>query len=358
MSAFTLLIAIIAIALTFDFLNGFHDSANTVATMIASRAMSPKGALAMAAAAEMTGPLLFGVAVATTVGKEVVEPTSITITVIIAALLSAILWNIFTWYFGIPSSSSHALVGGIIGSVLISTGPHVIQMGALGEFLSYMGNLQPGMALRSLLVGPVEGLWKIILALFLSPIIGLLLGAIIMRITIWASKGSSPKINNTFKRFQLVTATALALAHGANDAQKTMGIITMALVTLGFQEQFHVPLWVIFSSASAMALGTATGGWRIIHTLGGKFYRIRPIHGFTSQLTSATIIFGASMLGGPVSTTQVVSSSIVGVGAAERMSKVRWGVTQDILVAWLLTIPSTAIVAALIYLPLSLWLGA
>ena len=290
-------------------------------------------------------------------GKEWVDPRSGTLTVILAALSSAIFWNIFTWYFGIPSSSSHALVGGIIGAVLISTGPDVIHWGALGQVASHLGNLEFGQALKSLFFGPIEGLWKVIVALFLSPALGLLLGALVMRFTLWASRGASPKINKTFKRSQLVTAMGLALSHGTNDAQKTMGVITMALVTLGFEQEFHVPLWVMLASASAIALGTATGGWRIIHTLGGKFFRVRPIHAFTSQLSSASIIFGASLLGGPVSTTQVVSSTIVGVGSAERMSQVRWPGTTEILLAWVPTIPATAIVAALAYLPLRIWLG-
>lgn len=352
-----LLLIIIATALIFDFLNGFHDSANTVATLIASRAMAPRAALGMAALAHMVGPLLFGTAVAKTVGSEVVDPNSITVTVILAALLSAILWNIFTWYFGIPSSSSHALIGGIVGAVLVFAGPTVIHWGAMGVAFNHLINLEIGKALAALVFGPVEGLWKVILALFLSPILGLLLGALLMRIVLWMARGASPSINATFKRGQIPTSLALALAHGTNDAQKTMGIITMALVTLGFQEQFEVPRWVMLTSAAAIALGTASGGWRIIHTLGGKFFRVRPIHALNSQLASASIIFGASALGGPVSTTQVVSSSIVGVGAAERMSMVRWTVARDIVLAWVLTIPATMALAALIYLPLSAWIG-
>jgi PiT family inorganic phosphate transporter len=357
MAVIALMATVLATALIFDFLNGFHDSANTVATLIASRAMSSRAALAMAAGAELAGPLLFGTAVARTIGSEVVDPNSITVTVILAALLGAIFWNLFTWYFGIPSSSSHALVGGILGAVVVGVGPQVINLGALQGFFLYLGNLQFGRALAALVTGPVEGLWKVILALFLSPLFGLLLGAAIMRVTLWAAQGASPSINVTFKRGQLATSAALALAHGTNDAQKTMGIITMALVALGFQEEFQVPRWVMLCSATAIALGTASGGWRIIRTLGGKFYRIRPIHALTSQLASASIIFGASFLGGPVSTTQVVSSSIVGVGAAERMSKVRWTVTQDIVLAWVLTIPAAALASGLIYLPLRAWLG-
>ncbi|MEA3336675.1 MAG: inorganic phosphate transporter [Chloroflexota bacterium] len=352
-----LLLSVVVVSLIFDFLNGFHDSANTVATLIASRAMAPRAALSMAALAHLIGPLLFGTAVAKTVGSEVVDPNSITVTVILAALLSAIIWNILTWYFGIPSSSSHALIGGIVGAVLVFSGPQVINWGALGIAFDFFINLQFGKAIAALIFGPIEGMWKVILALFLSPIFGLVLGALLMRFMLWAARGSSPSVNTTFKRGQIPTSAALALAHGTNDAQKTMGIITMALVTLGFQEEFHVPMWVMLASATAISIGTASGGWRIIHTLGGKIFRVRPIHALNSQIASAGIIFGASALGGPVSTTQVVSSSIVGVGAADRMSKVRWRVTRDIALAWLVTIPATIVLAGLIYLPLSAWIG-
>ena len=325
MSPLLLISILVALALVFDFLNGFHDSANVVATMISSRAMTPRAALFIAASANFVGPFVFGVAVAKTVGKEVVAPESVTIAVVLAALVSASLWNILTWFFGIPSSSSHALIGGIVGAVLVESGPEVIQ---------------------------VEGLLKVGLALFLSPLIGFVAGTLIMRATLWAARGATPKANIFFKTAQVPTALALALSHGTNDAQKTMGIITMGLLVLGYQAHFHVPWWVILASATAIGLGTASGGWRIIHTLGGKFYRIRPIHSFTSQLTSAAIILAASLSGGPVSTTHVVSTSILGVGAAQRKSQVRWGVMVDILIAWLLTVPATAVVAALIYFPI------
>lgn len=330
MNEFIILIILLILALSFDFLNGFHDAANVVATMIASRALSPRAALIMAAAAEIVGPLLFGVAVATTVGRELIAPDSITITVVMAALLSASIWNIITWWYGIPSSSSHALAGGLVGSALIFGGTDMIK---------------------------IEGLLKISAALFLSPVLGFVLGWIIMRLTLFLARGATPKINHTFNRLQLVTATALALSHGTNDAQKTMGIITLGLVTLGFQSTFHVPLWVILASASAIGIGTATGGWRIIQTLGGKFYRVRPIHSLTSQFTSAAVILGASLLGGPVSTTHVVSSAIVGVGASQRRSQVRWSNLGDIGVAWLITIPMTMFLAAICYLLLRAILG-
>jgi PiT family inorganic phosphate transporter len=321
-----LIITLVALALIFDFLNGFHDSANVVATMISSRAMTPRAALLIAAMANFVGPFLFGVAVAKTVGKDVAAPENVTIVVVLSALVSASLWNIITWYFGIPSSSSHALIGGIIGAVLIESGYQVIRL---------------------------QGIWVVGSALFLSPIIGFIIGLLVMRVTLWSAKGASPKANIFFKAAQIPTAIALALSHGTNDAQKTMGIITMGLVVLGFQSEFSVPWWVILASATAIGLGTAAGGWRIIHTLGGKFYRIRPIHSFTSQLTSAVVIMVASLTGGPVSTTHVVSTAILGVGAAQRRSQVRWGVMVDILVAWLLTVPITAGVAALLYFPIA-----
>ncbi len=314
-----ILIVIIALALLFDFLNGIHDSSNIVATMISSRAFSPRVALGATAIAEFSGPFIFGVAVANTIGHEIVSPETINTQVILAALLSAILWNLLTWFLGLPSSSSHALIGGIIGAVVVGAGWSVIEM---------------------------KGLEKVLIALFMSPLIGLVVGFVITRLILLLCWNASPRINWVFRRGQIVTALALALSHGTNDAQKSMGVITLALVTYGLQKEFAVPVWVIVSCASMIALGTAVGGWRLIRTLGGKFYKIRPLHGFSSQLSSALVILSASVFGGPVSTTQVVSSAIMGVGAAERLNKVRWGVAQDILMAWLLTIPATALVAA------------
>ena len=319
----TLIIVMIVLALVFDFLNGFHDSSNIVATMISSRAFPPRVALGMTAIAEFSGPFIFGVAVAKTIGHDIVAPGTITIDVILAALLSAILWNLFTWYFGIPSSSSHALIGGIIGAVGMGAGLKAIQLG---------------------------GLEKVLIALFFSPIIGLIAGYVFTKLVYFLARGASPRINWFFKRSQLITALALGLSHGTNDAQKTMGIIALGLVTTGYLKTFYVPTWVIALSAGAIAMGTVFGGWRLIKTLGGKFYKIRPIHGFSSQMTSATVILGASLVGGPVSTTQVVSSAIMGVGSAERLSKVRWSVAKNIAFAWVLTIPLTALAAAGLYL--------
>jgi PiT family inorganic phosphate transporter len=318
-----IIIAVILLALGFDFLNGIHDSSNIVATMITSRAFSPRVALAVTAVSEFSGPFIFGVAVANTIGHEIVNPQTITLQVIIAALVAAISWNLLTWYLGLPSSSSHALIGGFIGSVMIGAGWQEIKM---------------------------SGLEKVLIALFTSPILGLAFGYLITKLIYLLCIRATPRVNWLFKRGQIVTSVALALSHGANDAQKTMGIITMALVTSGYLTEFVVPLWVIILCASMIALGTSIGGWRLIRTLGAKFYKIRPIDGMSSQLASAIVILGNSMVGGPVSTTQVVSSSIMGVGAAERVNKVRWGVAGEILTAWFLTIPATALVGAGLYL--------
>ena len=317
-----ILILVIVLALIFDFLNGVHDSSNVVATMISSRALSPRVALGMTAVANFFGPFIFGVAVANTIGHEIVAAEAINTEVLLAALVSAILWNILTWVLGFPSSSSHALIGGFIGAVVMDAGWKAIQM---------------------------HGMEKILIALFVSPIIGFIIGYILLRLILLLSWKASPRINGIFKRGQIVTALALALSHGTNDAQKTMGIITLALVTGGYLKVFAVPTWVILMCAGMIALGTAVGGWKLIRTLGGKFYKIRPVDGFASQLASAAVILGASLVGGPVSTTQVVSSAIMGVGAAERVNKVRWEVAQEIATAWLLTIPATALVAAGLY---------
>jgi PiT family inorganic phosphate transporter len=290
--------------------------------MISSRAFRPQTALGVTAAAHFLGPFLFGVAVAKTIGDEVVHFDTITIEVIIAALVGAIIWNLLTWFFGIPSSSSHALIGGIVGAVAVGVGFEAIQL---------------------------RGLEKVLIALFVSPIIGFLIGFIITKVIFFLVRGATPRINTFFKNSQIITATILAFSHGTNDAQKTMGVITLGLLIHGNITKFEVPMWVIAISAAAIALGTAFGGWRLIKTLGGKFYKIRPVHSFAAQLTSAFVILSASLVGGPVSTTQVVSSAIIGVGSSERLSKVRWNVAGDIIIAWFITIPATALVAAGVY---------
>jgi PiT family inorganic phosphate transporter len=313
------LIIVIGLALLFDFLNGVHDSSNIVATMISSRAIRPFAALTMTAAAEFIGPFLFGVAVATTIGDEIAQTDILTLEVITACLSGAILWNLITWLLGIPSSSSHALIGGMLGAVLMGAGFQAIKLGGLG---------------------------KVLFALFASPVIGFACGFVIMRLIYFLASRASPGINELFKRGQLFTALAMAFSHGTNDAQKTMGIITLGLVIDGVLPQFRVPTWVIALSAGMIALGTSLGGWRLIRTLGGKFYKIRPVHSFTAQLSSAMVILTASLLGGPVSTTQVVSSAIIGVGSSERFGKVRWSVAGDMVIAWLITIPASALISA------------
>lgn len=284
--------------------------------------MSPRKALLLSAAAHFVGPFLFGVAVANTIGHEFVESYATTLPVVFAALLGAITWNVATSLLGLPSSSSHALIGGVIGAASMGYGIDSVKL---------------------------PGVIKITLILFSSPILGLVSGYILMKIVLFLSQNTSPRINSFFKRAQILTSTALSLSHGTNDAQSSMGIITMGLFASGSIAQFKVPNWVIFACAACIALGTALGGWRIIRTLGGKFYKIRPIHSFTSQLASACIVLGAALIGGPVSTTHVVSTTILSAGAGERINMVRWGVVNSIITAWVLTIPASAIMAALIY---------
>jgi len=316
------LILVIILSLVFDFLNGVHDSSNIVATMIASRAFSPRSALALTAIANFLGPFLFGVAVATTIGDEVAQSTALNIDVIIACLVGAIVWNLLTWFLGIPSSSSHALIGGMVGAVIAGAGFGAIKL---------------------------HGLEKVLIALFASPLIGFVFGFIVTRLIYFLARNATPEVNWFFKKGQLITALAMAFSHGTNDAQKTMGIITLSLVISGYITEFRVPFWVIGLSAGAIGLGTALGGWRLIRTLGGKFYKIRPVHGFSTQLTSGLVILAASFLVLPVSTSQVVSSAIIGVGSSERFGKVRWSVAQEIVAAWFITIPASALVSAGFY---------
>lgn len=318
-----LLIFFVAVALIFDFLNGFHDSANVVATVIASKSMSPPVALALTSITNFIAPFLFGVAVATTVGSEVVTQEAMTVPVALAALFSAIIWNLITWWLGIPSSSSHALIGGFVGAAVVGYGFYVLN---------------------------IEGLTKILIALFLSPILGLVLGWLSMVIILFLGQSFSPKVNNVFLKGQWITSTTLGLSHGTNDAQKSMGIIAFGLVAFGAIDSFYIPDWVVFVCATSIALGTALGGWRLIKTIGGGFYRIRPSHAFSSQLASSMVILSAALLGGPVSTTQVISSSVVGAGAAERVNMVRWGLAYQILIAWFITIPVTGLLGGGLYL--------
>jgi len=320
-----LTILVVALALFFGFTNGFHDAANVVATIITTGAMTPRMALGMAAFGEFIGPFLFGTAVAQTIGENIIDISTfetkfldLSISLIIAALIGAIAWNLITWFWGLPSSSSHALVGGLVGAVLVAYGPDKILW---------------------------KGLFYVISVLIISPILGLIFGTLFFKITLRLSQNATPKAKYFFNRMQIFSSLALSLSHGANDAQKPMGIIMMSLVILGIYPTFHIPFWVIVSCAAAIALGTASGGWRIIKTVGSRIYRLRSVHAFCAQTSSAAVILGAALFGGPVSTTHVVSSSIMGVGASQRISAVRWGVAKNIIVAWFITIPAAALMA-------------
>jgi len=315
----------IGLALIFNFLVGVHSSGNVVSTVISSRAYGPRTALALGALGELLGPFLFGTAVARTVGSQLINPGAATLDILIAALAAAIFWHALTWYLGIPSSSSHGLVGGLAGAAAVGAG---------------LGALQAG------------GLYKVILGLFISPLAGYALGFGILRLIDTLTARSTPRINSFFRRAQGFTVLGLALAHGANDAQKAMGIIAMALVLAGAVSSFQVPFWAVVACAGTMALGAVTGGWRLIRTMGAKFYKVRPVDSFSVQTASMLMLVLASIFGWPVSTAQMVSSAIIGVGAAERVSKVRWGVAGDIATAWVLTVPITAGLSALILLGL------
>jgi PiT family inorganic phosphate transporter len=320
-------VIVISLALFFAYTNGFHDAANVVSTIIMTRAISPRKALLMAATCEFIAPFFLGAAVAKMIGENIInlpayDPEAIHISVafLIAALVGAIIWNLLTWFFGFPSSSSHALIGGMIGSVLVAYGPDKILWG---------------------------GLLYVVGSLVFSPLLGLLMGWLFLKITFRLTQNATPKINYFFNRMQIPASIALALSHGSNDVQKSIGLIVMSFVILGFSTGFHAPLWVIASCGAATALGTATGGWRIIKTIGSKIYRLRSVHAFCVQTSSAAVILGAALVGGPVSTTHVVSSSIMGVGAGQRISAVRWGVAKNIILAWFITIPASAVMAGL-----------
>jgi len=320
------IVVVVALALLFDYSNGFHDAANVVATIIATGALSPRKALIMAAVCEFIGPFIFGTAVAQTIGKSIVDISTfdaaladLSIALLIAALVGAIAWNLITWFWGLPSSSSHALVGGMVGAVLVAYGPEKILW---------------------------KGLFYVVFVLFVSPVLGLIFGNLFFRLTVYLSRNATPNAKFFFNRMQILSSIALALSHGANDAQKSMGLITLSLVILGISETFHIPFWVIFACASAIALGTASGGWRIIKTLDPRStvcapstlsVHRRPLPGDP----------GSGPAGGPVSTTHVVSSSIMGVGAGQRISAVRWGIAKSIVLAWFITIPASAVMAGL-----------
>jgi PiT family inorganic phosphate transporter len=290
--------------------------------MISSRAFSPHTALILTAVAEFFGPFLFGVVVARTIGDQVVQSSVLDLEAIAACLVGAILWNTITWFLGLPGSSSHALIGGLVGAVMMRAGVNAIKF---------------------------DGLYKVLVALFVSPLVGFLIGFLVTRIIFFLVRNATPRVNDAFRYGQFFTALALAFSHGTNDSQKVMGIITLSLVIGGVLPSFHVPFWVVAASAAGIAIGTIFAGQRLIHTLGSKFYKIRPLHSFSTQLTSALVILSASLFGVPVSTSQVVSSAIVGVGSSERFGKVRWSVTEDIVMSWIITIPASGVLAAGVY---------
>lgn len=315
-----LIFTVIALALLFDYINGFHDTANAIATSVSTRAISPKMAIMMAAVLNFLGAM-YSTGVAKTIGGDIVSSAQhVDEKVIIAALIGAIIWNLLTWWFGIPSSSSHALVGGIIGAVLISAGSVGLNL---------------------------YGILKIIAGLICSPIIGIATGFLIMLLLVRIIGNRAPaSINNRFKKMQIVSAAMMAFSHGSNDAQKAMGIITLALLSGGYIDVLEVPTWVKIMAATSMGLGTAAGGWKIIKTMGGKIFKLEPVSGFAADLNSSLIIFSATMLHLPVSTTHVVSGSIMGVGSAKRINAVRWSVAQQMVIAWGMTIPCTMLMGA------------
>jgi len=329
-------ITTVAVVLVFDYTNGFHDASNMIATVVASRAMTPIQAVIVVGAFHFIGPVLGGTAVANTIGKFVDVSTLdslASMTIIMCGLAGAIGWNILTWWFGIPSSSSHALVGGLTGAVVAAAGPGYVVWG-----FSELAN------------GHLTGVTKVLLALIISPIIGFWVGFGIHRMMVFLLQGARPVLNKYLRKFQWLSCAMLSFSHGANDAQKSMGIITMVLLLGGFIDEFHVQGWVILSCALMITLGTITGGWRIVRTVGFGIYKVRPLHAVDTQLTSGAVIFAASVIGAPVSTTHVVSSSIMGVGASERPKAVRWNTAKEIVSTWIVTIPGSAIMAVVLYL--------
>jgi len=334
---------LITLVLFFEFSNGFNDCANLVVTPVITGALSPRKALVVMAVFEFIGAWFLGTAVAQTLGIGIVNPQNITLPAIFAALFGAILWNLGGWYFGMPSSSSHALIGGLLGAVALGSGPQWIHWGKV---------------------------WEVLAILILTPIVGLIFGHYLTKKVLSLFENFKPhRANRLFKRFQVLTSITLALSHGSNDAQKGMGIISLSLIIFYQispkimenlyqpmdQNAFYVPKWVILACSLALALGVSSGGWRIMKTLGTKLYKVRPVHGFSAQACSSAIIYLSSLFGFPVSTTQIVSSSILGAGSAQSLGAVRWGIGRQIFFTWIITIPGSAILAALSLLLIQRW---
>ena len=322
--ALPLLIGLIMVALLFDFLNGLHDAANSIATIVSTRVLRPQFAVGWAAFFNFIAFLFFGLHVAETLGKGIIDADTVTPAVVFSALVGAIVWNIVTWWAGIPSSSSHALIGGLVGAGVAKAGTGAIVWG---------------------------GLTKTVAAIVLSPATGFVLALILILLVSWIFVRRTPfAVDNTFRVAQFFSASLYSLGHGGNDAQKTMGIIAVLLYSQGMLgDTFYVPLWVVLTCQSALALGTLFGGWRIVHTMGSKITRLNPMQGFCAETGGALTLFGATWLGIPVSTTHTITGAIVGVGAARRISAVRWGIAKSIVVAWIVTLPATAAIAAATY---------
>jgi PiT family inorganic phosphate transporter len=322
-----MLVAVIALAVVFDYINGFHDTANAIATSVATRALHPRQAIAMAASFNFIGAFA-GTAVATTIGAGLVNEETTTQVVIAAALIGAITWNLVTWYLGLPSSSSHALIGGLFGATLVAAGPSAFNREGIVN--------------------------KVLIPMVTSPAIGFAAALALMVALYWIFfRAPRHRTNNVFRRLQVGSAGFMAFSHGSNDAQKTMGIITLALFSAGIIDSVTVPTWVIIVSATALSLGTAVGGWRIMHTMGHRVVKLEPVHGFAAETTAASVLYVTATLGMPVSTTHVISSAIMGVGSARGVRGVRWGVARSILIAWIITIPAAGFVAAVAWIAMS-----
>jgi PiT family inorganic phosphate transporter len=327
-------IIIVGLALVFDFINGFHDAANSIATVVSTRVLTPRLAVLWAAFFNFIAFLFFGLHVANTIGKGIIDPAAVTVPVVVAALVGAVAWDLITWYFGIPSSSSHALIGGLAGAGLAKAGTTVLD---------------------------VAGLTKVAVSIVVSPLLGLVLAFGLMVGVYWLLRRVTPAtVDRFFRRGQLLSAALYSLGHGGNDAQKTMGIITVLLYATGYLDKsqgFHVPLWVVLACHAAMGLGTLTGGWRIVKTMGMKITKLKPVGGFCAETGGAITLFAATGLGIPVSTTHTITGAIVGVGATTKLSAIRWGVAGRIVWAWVLTIPASGVIAALTYLVVRRFLG-
>lgn len=318
-------VLLVVLAVAFDFLNGFHDAANSIATVVSTGVLKPGQAVLFAAFFNFVAIFIFQFSVAATIGKGLVQPGVVDVNIVFGALVGAISWNFITWYFGIPSSSSHALIGGIVGAVMVKAGPSSL------VFASVM---------------------KTVLFIFVSPLMGFLLGSLMLIAVSWTLRLSTPsRVDRWFRRLQLVSAGAYSLGHGGNDAQKTIGIVWMLLIATGYTAAGDAspPTWVVLTCYSAIAVGTMFGGWRIVKTMGQRLTKLKPVHGFCAETGGAITLFMATILGIPVSTTHTITGAIVGVGATQRASAVRWGVAGNIMWAWILTIPATALIAALAY---------